>query len=1760
MTHLDSRSQEYLPPFPLFKTFFLSICLISMATISHGQWLDWQDETDTRLVLSSVANSDGEEKDMSVGDLNNDGWDDVVVVRKEPFSVQTAAAKSDLLLMNINGVLTDQTALFAPEFISNVSFARDVVIDDFDGDGWQDVVIANTFGQQPIYYANQGEDGSGNWLGLVDETSTRFPELTDDTPLICAVWSGDITGDGVVDLYFVNYKVNAAGGIAKDFLLVNDGTGVFTNESEARLGDLRNSAFGTAAQIIDFDNDGDNDILKVSTLYSVAPWNDLGIMLLFNDGTGNFSTWQNIAPFAPYMFEVFDYNDDGLQDVFVVDDANDYILITNSVIADTSVDVTRTDVVDGAGGFGGNVHKSDLDLDGDLDVIVSDVDVDIPPCESGRELSILQNNSGIFSDPYTVGTFDWATNSYDVAILDINKDGLEDFLTGGCAGYAVFMNANCDLVTTGADLDMDGLPDACDPCPNNPDVTCTEELTFPTVSTDNTVARQWNELLLESIRLDFARPTVHARNLYHTSIGMYDAWAVFEPNGCTYLLGKTLDGFSCNFSGIAVPADIQAAREEAISYMSYRLLSHRFQNSPGVMELEQAYDYHMGVLGYDTSITSQDYSTGSAAALGNYLAQCLIDFGLQDGSNEQNAFENTSYSPVNVPLVVDQPGNPTLTDFNRWQPLTLDVFIDQSGNEIPGSTPDFLGPEWGQVSNFALSDTDLTTYNRDGFDYKVYHDPGTPPLHQMDGLGDTEDYAWGYETVILWSSHLDATDGATIDISPAALGNRTLPTAVADYPNFYDQLNGGTQSAGHTMNPATGAAYASNVVPRADYARVLAEFWADGPSSETPPGHWFTILNYVDDHPSLVRKYKGEGTDLDQMEWEIKAYFTLGGAMHDAAVTAWGAKGWYDYIRPVSAIRGMAALGQRTDNTATNYHPAGIKLMPGYIETVETGDPLAGIVDVNVGKIKIYAWRGNSVINNIDTDEAGVDWILAENWEPYQRPSFVTPPFAGYVSGHSTFSRAAAEVLTMFTGDSYFPGGVGEFIAEQDEFLVFEDGPSQTITLQWATYYDAADESGLSRIWGGIHPPADDIPGRFMGEQIGIDAFTLAEQYFTDDGGCTNELACNYDASALCDNGTCQLPDGCTDASACNYDAAALCDDGSCVLPDGCTDVSACNYDSAASCDDGSCDFLNCPGCTDTGACNYNPNSPSDDGSCEYISCAGCTNATSCNYDATATIDDGSCVQPGCTDGTACNYNATAGCDDGSCLQLDDCGNCGGTDTSGCMNVAACNYDANADCDDGSCALPDGCTDDTACNYDAAATCDDGTCEFASCPGCTNPVACNYNADSTIDDGSCVLGACNDPVACNYDVAALCNDGSCVYGPSNDACANAIALVEGNNVIDNTGACFDEGYTVPGTGCNITTGWCNANGVEADVFYSFTTPSIPAVITILTSFDGTGTQTDTQIAVFDDCGGTLVAANDDGGNDQFMSRLEFACGELELNKTYLLLIDGYNGVNGTANLEYTVDSSTCPIPGCIDATACNYDNTATVDDGSCLVDDECGNCGGSETSGCADVGACNYDATASCDDGSCEYTTCAGCTDVTACNYNMTATIDDGSCAVLDDCGNCGGTSIAGCTDSGACNYILEAACDDGSCDYASCAGCTDPTACNFDFIATLDDGSCLQFDECGECGGSGITGCQDSNSCNYNPLATCDDGNCEYISCIDCPGDFDNDMRITITDLTFMLSEFGCLDGCFADLTGDSKVTVTDMTTFLGLFGTTCP
>ncbi len=630
------------------------------------------------------------------------------------------------------------------------------------------------------------------------------------------------------------------------------------------------------------------------------------------------------------------------------------------------------------------------------------------------------------------------------------------------------------------------------------------ELIAPTYNPALSIARNWNEALLYAIRRDFARPTVHARNLFHTSVALYDAWAILDDTASPYLLGRTQrNGFVCTLAddtraalaATAIP-DKKAARETAMSFAAYRLLRHRFASSPGAEGTLQHLDELFTALGLDADDTASDLTQSHRPeVLGNAIAQCLIDYGNTDGANESNGYSNQEYEPVNAPLDPTQPGNPGLLDPNRWQPLQLATFIDQSGNLT--STPTFLGAEWADVASFSLTNTDRSLVSVDGQDFPVYLNPGAPS-QLSDDPQSSQDYQWNHALVALWSAQLDPADGVLWDISPRSLGNSLdLPTHAAGLQAFYDPLEGGSADTGHALNPATGQPYAEQLVPRGDYTRVLAEFWADGPDSETPPGHWFRIYNQaVSDHPDFRRRFAGQGDELDSLDFDVKAYFLLGAAMHDSAIAAWSNKGAYDYIRPLSALRYMASLGQSTDARAANYHVQGIPLTPGLIESVKAGDPLAGNGGSNIGKIKARAWRGPSFIRNPDTDTARVGWILLENWWPYQRPTFVTPPFAGYVSGHSTFSRAAAEILTGLTGDEFFPGGMAEFTARQNDFLVFEQGPSVDVTLQWATYRDASDQTSLSRIWGGIHPPVDDVPGRLMGIQVADRVWDRAELYF----------------------------------------------------------------------------------------------------------------------------------------------------------------------------------------------------------------------------------------------------------------------------------------------------------------------------------------------------------------------------------------------------------------------------------------------------------------------------------------------------------------------------------------------------------------------------------------------------------------------------------------------------------------------------------------
>ncbi len=178
--------------------------------------------------------------------------------------------------------------------------------------------------------------------------------------------------------------------------------------------------------------------------------------------------------------------------------------------------------------------------------------------------------------------------------------------------------------------------------------------------------------------------------------------------------------------------------------------------------------------------------------------------------------------------------------------------------------------------------------------------------------------------------------------------------------------------------------------------------------------------------------------------YDIKLFFLLGNALLDAAIAAWDCKVFYDYVRPISAIQNLYR-----------------------------------------GK-SITAWGGPC---------EGTKEIEGENWLPY----IPTPPFAEYVSGHSTFSAAAAEVLSSFCGNGKY--GESVVIPKGGSRIEPDCTPAEDLTIHWKNLKDAADEAGISRLYGGIHFKDGDMEGRALGMNVGCEVWNKAMQYFNGELG-----------------------------------------------------------------------------------------------------------------------------------------------------------------------------------------------------------------------------------------------------------------------------------------------------------------------------------------------------------------------------------------------------------------------------------------------------------------------------------------------------------------------------------------------------------------------------------------------------------------------------------------------------------------------------------
>ena len=212
---------------------------------------------------------------------------------------------------------------------------------------------------------------------------------------------------------------------------------------------------------------------------------------------------------------------------------------------------------------------------------------------------------------------------------------------------------------------------------------------------------------------------------------------------------------------------------------------------------------------------------------------------------------------------------------------------------------------------------------------------------------------------------------------------------------------------------------------------MIAEYWSDGPETEQPPGHWMLFAQFV------------SARDHHSLDDDVKMFFGLSNALLDAGIAAWDAKREFDSVRPITAIS-VLFRGQ-----------------------------------------KIRSWGGPGK-GTVEMD--GSDWI------PYQLATSPTPPFPEYVSGHSTYSAAAARILALFTGSDRF----GDEVTLPAGSSKIEPGltPARPVMLRWETFTEAADEAGLSRRYGGIHFERADLAGRKLGRLVADEVWRKAQDYF----------------------------------------------------------------------------------------------------------------------------------------------------------------------------------------------------------------------------------------------------------------------------------------------------------------------------------------------------------------------------------------------------------------------------------------------------------------------------------------------------------------------------------------------------------------------------------------------------------------------------------------------------------------------------------------
>ena len=636
-------------------------------------------------------------------------------------------------------------------------------------------------------------------------------------------------------------------------------------------------------------------------------------------------------------------------------------------------------------------------------------------------------------------------------------------------------------------------------------------------------------------------------------------------------------------------------------------------------------------------------------------------------------------------------------------------------------------------------------------------------------------------------------------------------------------------------------------------------------------------------------------------------------------------------------------------------------------------------------------------------------------------------------------------------------------------------------------------------------------------------------------------------------------PLGCTDNTACNFNAAANTNDGSCNYP-------LENLDCEGSClndtdSDGVCNELEIVGCQDSNACNFNVIATDSDDSCELpVAFYNCQSVCLLDADSDGVCDELEVV--GCQDETACNFDASA-TDQGSCtfvvafydcsneclLDTDSDGVCDELEIEGCQDNTACNYSIEAT-DAGSCeyevlyyTCEDVCINDTDL---------DGVCDELEITGCQDQDGCNYNPLATDSD------------ACTYTdgICETCVDGLIIDNDSDDDFVCDVDEITGCtddkacNYDSNTTTDTDNSICVYIDGCQECSGEQDGSGIVLDLDVSICAFSIEETIELSYS----------QLSIQNSEEDSLLFVSNLLGLIQ--TQLELPEGTVEITELIVSEVRAYN-----VEVLYVITLSQDQITGLnvsveqfsqnIGATLSQFEQTLE-DSGSSFEFIE----------GCTSSDANNFEVDANINNGSCEFTS-PGCGVSGACNFNPELNVEysdfnlcvfvplhhfcsqyllgdsivftDGGC--INDVNEddiCDEIQEQGCTDANAYNFSSSAVLEDGSCT-AKILGCMDNAACNFDSIANTDNANCefplayydcsliclLDEDNDGVCDSLEVNGCTNSVAGNYNPLATEDDNSCEIIeSCGDSNYlEYNFNADVFNQNLCIELIVSGCMD-----------------------------